>query len=91
MSFGSYLLNVAIAVDQLGNAIIGGYPDETVSSRVYRYSRTYKCANVIRIVLDLIFSPWGKEHCKESYESELERTHLFEPKGLKHIRSHRYG
>lgn len=30
---GRYLLNLLIAIDQLGNAILGGDPDETISSR----------------------------------------------------------
>ena len=29
-----YLLNVLISVDQLGNTICGGDPDETISSRL---------------------------------------------------------
>lgn len=28
-----YLLNILIGIDQLGNAILGGDPDETISSR----------------------------------------------------------
>lgn len=28
-----YIMNLLIAVDQLGNAILGGDPDETISSR----------------------------------------------------------
>lgn len=31
-----YLLNVMIGVDQLLNAMLGGDPDETISSRAYR-------------------------------------------------------
>jgi len=29
-----YLLNVLIGLDQLGNSILGGDPDETISSRL---------------------------------------------------------
>lgn len=32
-ALGRYLLNVLIGVDQLGNALIFGSPDETISSR----------------------------------------------------------
>ena len=32
----AYFKNIAIAADQLANAMIAGSPDETVSSRVYR-------------------------------------------------------
>lgn len=28
-----YIINILIAVDQLGNALLGGDPDETISSR----------------------------------------------------------
>jgi hypothetical protein len=28
-----YVLNILIAVDQVANAILGGYPDETISLR----------------------------------------------------------
>ena len=31
---GSYFKNVLIGIDQLVNALLGGDPDETVSSRV---------------------------------------------------------
>lgn len=82
MKVADYCWNLAIAVDQLANTIIGGYPDETISSRVYRYSKEHRCANVIRIVLDLVFRPWGANHCQEAFESELERNHLFETSGL---------
>lgn len=81
MNVSQYILNVAIGVDQLANTLLGGYPDETISSRVYRYSSDYRCANVVRIMLDVLFLPWGKEHCKQAYESELERNHLFETVG----------
>ena len=32
----NYWKNLLIAVDQLVNALIGGWPDETLSSRAYR-------------------------------------------------------
>ena len=31
---GAYVMGVLIAIDQLGNAIAGGYPDEMISSRL---------------------------------------------------------
>jgi hypothetical protein len=33
---GRYFLNLLIALDQTGNAIFGGYPDETISLRAAR-------------------------------------------------------
>ncbi len=35
-SLGKYFLNILIAIDQLGNAVLGGDPDETISSRLGR-------------------------------------------------------
>ena len=34
-----YVLNVLIAIDQLGNALVGGDPDETLSSQVGKWMR----------------------------------------------------
>ena len=31
-----YLLHVLIAFSQLGNALLGGYPDESMSARAHR-------------------------------------------------------
>ena len=65
-------LNLWVAVDQLGNAIIGGAPDETISGRMGRaivekrkgfsgwISRTMcKGLNVV-----------DKNHCVDTYEYE---------------------
>lgn len=39
MRFGRWLYNVAIGFDQLGNAVTGGNPDETISSRLGKVKR----------------------------------------------------
>lgn len=64
MKYGKKIL---IAVDQLINTICGGWPDETFSSRCWRWKqegRAWPC----RIVDALFF--WESTHCKMSYESE---------------------
>ncbi len=33
-NIGKWLLNILISIDQLGNTIAGGDPDETISSRL---------------------------------------------------------
>ena len=38
---GNYVMNVLIALDQLGNALIGGAPDETISSRLGKMKKSY--------------------------------------------------
>lgn len=85
MTYKHNLLQLAIAFDQFCNVLLGmalepkkeHWGDETLSARAYRERDSkpwlYKLINV------LFF--WQKDHCKESYESELMRNHL--PKELR--------
>lgn len=63
------LAQALIALDQLANAIGGGWADETLSSRAYRES-----PRVEKFINTLFF--WDKDHCYESYVSEQLRTQL---------------
>ena len=38
---GKWLLNILISIDQLGNTIAGGDPDETISSRLGKLKLRY--------------------------------------------------
>ena len=62
---------VAIAVDQLFNALFNGWPDETLSSRAFRDDRD-GVRHWPRKLIDALFG-WQREHCKESYKSEVLR------------------
>lgn len=62
---------VFIAVDQLVNALAGGWPDETLSSRCWRWHRDNKRHWPRRIVDALLF--WDRDHCRASYQSERDR------------------
>jgi hypothetical protein len=64
----TYFWNVLIAIDQLGNAVLGGNPDETISSRMGKAIRERRCylCRVICWFLDKI----DKDHCKESIEED---------------------
>ena len=64
---------ILVALDQLVNALIGGYADETLSSRAHR--RRLRGKGGVAWVIDHVFF-WQDEHCKASYESELERAQL---------------
>lgn len=64
---------ILVALDQLINTLIGGYADETLSSRAYR--RRLRGKGGCAWVIDHIFF-WQDEHCKTAYESELERAQL---------------
>lgn len=69
------LKQVALAVDQLLNTLLGGMADETLSARAWRLRNKSKRGYYVRIVIDVIFF-LDKDHCKSSYESELLRKHL---------------
>jgi hypothetical protein len=69
------LKQVAIACDQLGNTLLGGYADETMSARAYRLSAVSRSWNLTRRIIDVIFF-WDTCHCKASHLAELERKQL---------------
>ena len=64
---------IAIALDQLGNALLGGWADETISARAYRQSGHKRRWHVARVIIDVLFF-WEHEHCANAYWSERERT-----------------
>jgi len=41
MSIGKWLLNILISIDQLGNTICRGDPDETISSRLGKIKKSH--------------------------------------------------
>lgn len=70
----SYWLNLAIAIDQAFNALFAGSCDETLSSRAWRLQEE-RGRKWPRILIDLLFF-FDKNHCYESYLSEIERKQL---------------
>ena len=73
----SYWLNLAIAFDQLLNALFAGSPDETLSARAYRLS-VERGRHWPRRVIDGLFLVlfWQRSHCQQAHASELLRKHL---------------
>ncbi|MFQ9866922.1 MAG: pseudouridine synthase [Bilophila wadsworthia] len=77
----TYRKRTLIAVDQLLNTLLGGWPDETLSALLPLGAGRGE-AWPRRVVDGLFF--WQREHCKSSYESEREgrqsppelRTHV---------------
>ena len=70
-----WLWNLLIAVDQLGNAVLAGSPDETLSARTHRKAQAgQKFWRALRWVIDRIFF-FDRDHCRTSYENELARGH----------------
>ncbi len=71
--FQRYLLNLFISVDQLANTIIGGDPDETISSRMGKRVDTCKLCKWICSALNLL----DKRHCKNSIEYDEGKDDIF--------------
>ncbi len=69
MTFSERLWQFLIAIDQLGNAILGGWADETLSARAYRLKWVWT-----QRIINLLFI--DSQHCRDSYESERLRRHL---------------
>ncbi len=72
----AYFINVLIALDQLANTLIGGYPDETLSSVAYRMSLkadSHWRWRIARTVIDHIF--WFEpNHCHMAFLAEVNRA-----------------
>ena len=74
----SYIGNFFVAIDQLGNAIAGGNPDNTISSRVGYYNNHHNAHSNIPLqwrmfekIIDFTFWPIdGPNHCHEAFHSD---------------------
>jgi hypothetical protein len=67
-SVAQYLLNIAVGIDQLGNALLFGDPHSTISARAYVASlkgERWGC------VLCGLLSRIQKNHCALSYANQL--------------------
>lgn len=69
MNIKQYIKNVFIWIDQgINTIILFGYPDETISSRFYRWHRDDKCKYPMIILDKILF--FDQNHCYNSYLSE---------------------
>ena len=74
-----WVRHVLIALDQLGNAVCGGWPDETLSSRAWRWHRDGARSWPRRLIDGMFFldrDDAGRRHCELSYLSEARRLQL---------------
>lgn len=73
-------LNVLIATDQLAWVIVTlgkGKPDETISAALWRMEQEGKLVGrILRPLVDLLFRPIERDHCRKSFESEQRGAHL---------------
>jgi hypothetical protein len=74
------LLNLLIAIDQLLWVVLTlgkGMPDETISAAAWRLEREGKLAGrVLRPLIDALFWPLKRDHCRLSFEAEIDRRQL---------------
>ena len=72
----AYVMNILIAIDQVGTAIVGGFPDETMSSYAYRMRLQQKPAGFLANWIDAgakaIFGQL--DHCHKAYLYSQART-----------------
>jgi len=78
----SYIKNILIAIDQVGNAIAGGNPDATISGRIGYFAnhsvtviRWYWI--ILQCIVDATFWPLdGPNHCHNSYHKDENENYV---------------
>lgn len=75
----SYWTQVALAVDCLLNAILGGWYHETLSSRAWRaWVKAKVFGRFFRPLIDVLFiwQSWKLNHCQRHHEEEVHRASI---------------
>lgn len=68
-----WLNQMLVAIDQLANAFLGGYADETLSARAYRMQvKGHKYWGWTAGFINTLFF-WQNNHCRGAYHSEVNR------------------
>ena len=74
------LLNLLIALDQLAYVLVtlgAGSPDETLSAAAWRTEQEGRIlGRIFRPLIDLLFLPIGRDHCRTAWLSEVQRSQL---------------
>lgn len=77
MRLSTWPFYIAYSLDLLANAVAGGSPCETLSSRCYRLNSINRTYHVLEVILNVIAYPVdGKDHCKQSYRCIVEGTYM---------------
>lgn len=68
-----YLFNVALSLDLLGSALVGGIPGETLSGRAGTSAAQGKLkGKILSTLIDLLF--WDKTHCATAVINDVKRA-----------------
>lgn len=71
-----YTNHIGVALTQLMSTLIGGWPDESTSSYLWRLEQQGKLAGrLFRPLVDTLFF-WQPDHCRKAHEAERARYHL---------------
>lgn len=70
-----YVINLLIAIDQLITALLGGWPDESLSSYAWRLERQGKFFGFTRRWIDAVFF-WDPKHCYKAMVAERLRLQV---------------
>lgn len=73
-----YLINLFCSIDQLLNALFGGWCDETLSAHAYRLWRDDKPWGFLMRIIDFLFAwqrpePGAVGHCHGAFLKEAQR------------------
>ena len=68
MALRRYIWNVLVSLDQLGNSLLGGWPDETVSSRS---ARSFRIGGRFGRFMCWWLNKLEPGHCEKAIQSEL--------------------
>jgi len=72
MSVKKYLINICIAFDQFINTLLGGDPDETISSRLGKFKDQVALYAWLCLLLDYI----DPGHCRKAIEPDEGKDQL---------------
>lgn len=74
MNIKKYIFNILISFDQFVNTLAGGYPDETISSRMGKWARNgendHGLKKPIYKIANFIVELFEKDHFKKSIEED---------------------
>lgn len=71
-----YLWHIGVALTQLLNTLLAGWPDESTSSRLWRLREQGKEVGYIGVgIVDGLFF-FQPDHCRRAYEAERARYQL---------------
>ena len=79
---GKWIVNVLIGLDQLGNALIGGDPDETISSRLgklkLRHSGKIRWRRPLSKIIDMCLDRIDANHSIDAIEEDEGKNALLD-------------